>query len=105
MNVTADRSITRWALSFCCASISAFLTSGVVFQLIAPVMVHTVVSGWGRLKVTVMAGASEEHGEVCGDQSVSIMALLLRRMRSRRPYNMRKTDMPPAGRRPCNLQR
>jgi hypothetical protein len=50
-----------------------------VFQSTVPVTVHTVVSGWGWLKATVMAGVSEEAGEMCGDQPVSIMAQLLRK--------------------------
>lgn len=43
------------------------------------VTVHTVVSGWGRLNATVMTGVPEEHREVRGDQSVSIMVQLLSR--------------------------
>src|SRR3712207_7221645 len=39
----------------------------------------SVVSGRGRLSVTVMAGVPEGHRDVCGDQSVSIMAQLLSR--------------------------
>src|SRR5438309_2335077 len=73
MDVTADRSMTRWTLSSHRASDSARLSSGVVFQSTAPATVHTVVSGWGRLNATVMTDVPKEHR---GDQSVSIMVQL-----------------------------
>jgi hypothetical protein len=70
MKVTADKSMTRWVLSLCRAWVSAVLSRGRVFQLTAPVTLHTVVLGWGRLKVTLRAGSvADDAREVCGDQS------------------------------------
>lgn len=69
MEVTADRSMTKWVLSSCRAWVSALLSRGRVFQVTAPVTVHAVVLGWRRLKVTVRAGVAKYADEMRGDQS------------------------------------
>ena len=100
MDVTADRSMTRWTLSSCRASVSAFLTNGVVFQSTVPVTVHTVVSCWGQLNATVVADLPDKHREVCSDHSISIMAQLLPEDAVERLYTVRKrrydAQLPPS---------
>lgn len=62
MDATADRSITRWALSSRRASVSASLGTGAVCPLILPVTVHTVVSGWGCVSAVVLARSPGRRG-------------------------------------------
>src|SRR5918997_69749 len=74
MAVTADKSITRWALSPLSALARALLRCGTVSAFIMPVTVHTVVLGWGCVSAVVMGGfPAADNGGSLGYHGLSLI--------------------------------